>query len=429
MSAPESGQETPKEGGATQPVKRKFMNGWTRELEDLMADWADKAACYRWMHEKTSTLCQEKDNYFNYPIIILSGLTASANFALNSIVGDDKEMQKWAQIGLGGASLLTGILQTFMNKLGYAKNTEAHRVAGISWGKFNRQLCIEMNLHPDERMDSTNFLKMFRIELDRLIEQSPSIPELIIKQFNELFKNTPDVVKPEITGILQHTKVYKDTNSRLKRIAAEATVNLHYKRGVIKQLVSDDLEKKTRKFAIEETRKMVTEMFEQQKALNASVAAAAAAGRKRGDQPPSVAFAEKLKEERASELKEVAQTRAGAVAELRGRFKSDSSSSRVSARNVTFAKPGAVAWAETIPSEKEAVSAPLPTQPSEVPDVPAIEPQPQTIESLPLPNAASAASNAENTTIDTVITISEVGFHTPHVVEEDNPATNAAETT
>lgn len=297
-----SGAETP---------KKRFLNGWTSELEDLMADWADKAACYRWMHEKTSLLFQTRDRYFNIPIIILSGLTASANFALNSITGDDKELAKWAQLGLGGASLLTGITQTFMNMYAYAKHSEAHRVSGISWGKFNRLLCIEMNLHPDERMDSLNFLKMFRIELDRLIEQSPPIPEQIIEQFNKLFKNA-DVVKPEITGILQHTKVYKNTNERLKRIAAEATVALHYKRGVIKQMVMSDLEKKTRNVAIEEVRKIAREMFEEMSKQNTPKAKAPEI---------NITVGEKEREERAKEVSELAKAKARSVAELRGMFK------------------------------------------------------------------------------------------------------------
>jgi hypothetical protein len=417
-SAPESGQETPKDGESSKPqvIKKKFMNGWTKELEELMADWADKAACYRWMHEKTSVVYQSRDNSFNYPIIILSALIAGANFSLNSIVGDDKEAQKYAQIGLGGASMITGILQTIMNKLGYAKNMEAHRVAGISWGKFNRQLCIEMNLHPDERMDSGNFLKMFRIELDRLIEQSPPIPEEIIKQFNALFKNTPDVIKPEITGILQHTKVYKDTTSRLKRIAAEATINLHYKRGVIKQLVVDDLEKKTRQYAIEETRKIVTEMFEQQKALNVTASAAAAIGRRKSVQNPSTAFAEKLKEERKSELNEVAQSRAGAVAELRTRFKKESDQSS-SNRTVTFAR-SIKQWPEETSKEPQTaeVHQPEPESPPPPASTPTQQNQPQT------------QAQAEQTVIDTVITVTDAetasatgsGFHTPGFVESED---------
>ena len=336
-----SGQESPKDGASTSApmIKKRFHNGWTNELEDMMADWADKSACYRWMHEKTSILFGGRDRYFNIPVIILSGVTAGANFALNSIVGDDKELGKWAQLGLGGASLFAGIIQTLMNFYNYAKGSEAHRVAGISWGKFNRLLVIEMRLHPDERMDSFNFLKMFRIELDRLIEQSPVIPESIINDFNRLFKNV-DIVKPEITGILQHAKVYKDTGARLKRIAAEATIALHYKRGVIKQMVTDDLEGRTRAAAIEAAREVAEKMIHKQRGIiaaaitaeqsaKAAMAASSAAAAKPSPVVPKPtgtrAFVERQKQERQKELTTIATQKAGNVAELRARFKTQPS--------------------------------------------------------------------------------------------------------
>lgn len=380
-------------------IQKKFLNGWTSEVEDLMADWADKAACYRWMHEKTSAFCQQKDNYFNYPIIILSGLTASANFALNSIVGDDKQMQKWAQIGLGGASLITGILQTFMNKLGYAKNTEAHRVAGISWGKFNRLICIEMSLHPDERMDCHNFLKMFRVELDRLIEQSPIITEETIMKFNEIFKNTPDVVKPEIVGILQHTKVYKDSGARLKRIAAEATVALHFKRGVIKQLVVADLERKSRDVAIEEARKVAKEILDEERAKQAA---------KRGPAPAmgSAQLAEKLKEERTKEVEELSKTRAGAVSELKSRFMAAAGPKST----VHFANPVEQPPAPTAPaaSEKDTIDTVV------------------TIGEVKLEPHQEAPPVAENWAERTDTSLNLSGFQTPGTVVEES---EGAETT
>ena len=321
QDAPTDGTQTP---GGTQMVKKKFLNGWTHELEDLMADWADKAACYRWMHEQTSKQYQGRDRYFNIPVIILSGVTAGANFALGSIFEpDDITNKKWAQLGLGGASLITGIIQTLANFYGYAKGAEANRVVGISWGKFNRQLCIEMRVHPDERMDSTNFLNMFRIELDRLIEQSPVIPDNIIKEFNRLFKNT-EIVKPEITGILEHTRVYKDTGARLKRIAAEATVAIHYRKGILKQLVVDDLETKTRNTAIEEARKVAQEIFDKQKAqlveeTTKAVRAGAASTRATPIKAPSLV--ELAKAERQNEIQALAKENSGSVAALRDRFR------------------------------------------------------------------------------------------------------------
>jgi hypothetical protein len=312
MSVPESGIQSPigDDPSTPKPQKKKFLNGWTSDLEDLMADWADKAACYRWMHEKTHILYQSRDRYFNIPVIILSALTAGANFALNSIVGDDKEMQKWAQLGLGGASLTAGIIQTFMNFYNYAKGSEAHRVAAISWGKFNRLICIEMRLHPDERTDAFNFLKTFRIELDRLIEQSPSIPDSIIDNFNNLFKDNKDVVRPEITGILEHTDVYKDQNSRLKRIAAEAAITIHYKKGVIKQLVLEELEAKTRKTAIEAAREVAADVIKQQKAHSATLS--------RINRQGSVSMIQK--QERDKEIEEFRKENEGAVARLRNKF-------------------------------------------------------------------------------------------------------------
>ena len=224
---------------------KKFLNGWTREIEHLFAEWADKASCYRWMHEKTGRMYQTRDQGFMFPIIILSTVGGAANFAMNSI-SNDPEIQKYVQLGLGGLSIATGILTTIANRLGYASSSEAHRGASISWGKFNRLIVIELSLHPDERMDAFAFMKMFRVELDRLIEQSPTIPEAIINNFIYEFKEEVDLKKPDITGNLHHTQVFSDSGTRLKKMAEDAALTLNLKKGVLKQLVMDDLDSKIR---------------------------------------------------------------------------------------------------------------------------------------------------------------------------------------
>lgn len=224
---------------------KKYLNGWTRELENLFAEWADKASCYRWMHEKTGRMYQTRDQGFMFPIIILSTVGGAANFAMNSI-SNDPDIQKYIQLGLGGLSIATGILTTIANRLGYASSSEAHRGASISWGKFNRLIVIELSLHPDERMDAFAFMKMFRVELDRLIEQSPTIPEAIVNNFVYEFKEEVDLKKPDITGNLQHTRIFSDTGTRLKKMAEDAALTLNLKKGLLKQMVMDDLDSKIR---------------------------------------------------------------------------------------------------------------------------------------------------------------------------------------
>ena len=223
------------------PSKKKFKNGWTHEIEKLMAEWADKAVCYRWMHEKTERVFYNKDLSLMFPVIILSTVTGAANFALNSVVSDPT-MKNYVQLGLGGLSIVTGIISTIANRLAYSSGSEAHKGAAILWGKFQRLIAIELSLNPDERTECMFFLKMCRAELDRLIERSPTIPDSIIEACKKEFTQYPSVHIPEIVGSIETTSIYDDKNARLKKLAQEAAITISQKKGVLKQIVLDDLE-------------------------------------------------------------------------------------------------------------------------------------------------------------------------------------------
>ncbi len=232
------------EGATTpKPAMRKFHNGWNKQLETLVAEWADKASCYQWMHQKTEIRFQKNNYYFTIPVIIMSTLTGTANFATNSIVSTE-EQAKFVTFGIGAISLIAGIISTVANFLRYAQGSEAHRVAAISWGKFQRFISIELSLHPNERMDAMSFLKMGRIELDRLIEQSPPIPTRTVEEFHVAFRDKKDIRRPEIAGGIEHTKIFEDRDSRLAKVAAEAAYAIQQKKGLMRQLVMDDIDKR-----------------------------------------------------------------------------------------------------------------------------------------------------------------------------------------
>jgi hypothetical protein len=188
---------------------KNAITEWTTEKEDLLADWADVASCYRWMHNKVEKQASINNMWITIPVIVLSTLSGSASFMLNSITGNEPISQKYGQIGIGTISIFTGIITTLGNFLRYAQNSEANRVASIAWGKFHRQISIELALHPSERIDSIDFLKICRSELDRLIEQSPQIPDSIIKDFEKEFERIPNLQKPDIANGLERTKIYR----------------------------------------------------------------------------------------------------------------------------------------------------------------------------------------------------------------------------
>jgi hypothetical protein len=230
--------------GAIVPQPRKFQNGWTKAQEELMAEWADKAGCYRWLHDR----CEKKYSMFNMwitiPVIILSTLTGTANFAIDGFVPDgDESIKKYIQAGIGGVSIFAGILTTLGNFLRFAQGSESHRVAGIAWGKFQRQIAVELAISPNDRIDCMDFLKICRAELDRLIEQSPPVPDDIIREFEREFKNQNDIKKPDICHGLEHTKTFKDPSSRLRQLTAEAALTLFHKKRLLRHEILPDIEK------------------------------------------------------------------------------------------------------------------------------------------------------------------------------------------
>lgn len=227
--------------------KPKFHNGWTSEQEELMSKWADMGTCYRWLHDRCEKLFSKNNMSITIPVIILSTLTGTASVGLNTFVGNDPEAQKFGQITIGIVSLIAGILSTLGNFLRYAQLTESHRVAGISWGKFQRQIAVELSLHPNDRLDSMDFIKICRAELDRLIEQSPAIPDKIIELFTKEFKNLPQLKRPDIAHGIEHTEAFKATNERMKVLAGEASLFLLHKKKLLKEEIIPDIDNRLTK--------------------------------------------------------------------------------------------------------------------------------------------------------------------------------------
>jgi hypothetical protein len=236
---------TPKAGDLSGNAPKKFMNGWTKEQETLMAEWADIAGCYKWLNDRAEKVYSKSNMFITIPVIILSTLGGTANFAVDSFIPENQpEMKKYAAAGIGGISIFAGILTTLGNFFQYAQKSEAHRVASIAWGKFQRQVTVELAINPMERIEAMDFLKICRQDLDRLIEQSPPIPDPVIAQFEREFKTIPNLKVPDICHGIEHTRVYDSSKARLGKITAEAALHLKAKKKLLREDILPDLNEK-----------------------------------------------------------------------------------------------------------------------------------------------------------------------------------------
>ena len=200
--------------------KNELNSKWTREQELLLAEWAEKASCYRWLHGRAEKKYRRSNYAYTIPVIIMSTLTGTANFAMDSFVPE--EHKKTAMAAVGGVNILAGIISTLQNFLRYAELMESHRSSGVAWSKLGRDISIELALDPPRRKPARDFLNICRAEYDRLIEQSPLIDDIIINQFHSKFKNI-DINKPEMCNGLDKCEIYKPTKEEK---AAEMIANV-----------------------------------------------------------------------------------------------------------------------------------------------------------------------------------------------------------
>ena len=198
---------------------------WTEHHENILVEWADKATCYRWLHAKSHIDYSKANTWFTIPVIVMSTLTGTANFAQDRFPDSVKPV--FSSI-VGSVNIFAGILTTIQQFLKISEYNEAHRACSISWGKFYRNIKVELAKDPKERTNVKQLIKTQKEEFDRLMEISPPIGEKIIKRFKNEFCNEnspnydPDLKKPEICGALETTKnsVFKEKEAILDTATA-----------------------------------------------------------------------------------------------------------------------------------------------------------------------------------------------------------------
>ena len=217
---------------------------WTEDHENILVEWADKAMCYRWLHGRAHQLYSRANAWFTIPVIIMSTLTGTANFAQDKFSGATRE---YVVVAIGAVNILAGIITTIQQFLKVSELNEAHRVSSLSWDKFYRNIKVELAKSPKERTPAIQILKSSKEEFDRLMETSPAISTKVTKLFKSEFSCSSNrkkeleqelgerqaayksLKKPEICGTLESSKlsVYKGDKNLEKTIVSIKDARKH----------------------------------------------------------------------------------------------------------------------------------------------------------------------------------------------------------
>ncbi len=179
--------------------EKKLPKIWHPQQEKILKSWGEAAACYRYMHYQAYCSFKNLSMKFTIPLIIVSTITGTANFAQETF---PPTVQPFVPSAIGGLNLITAIATTIMQFLKINELMEGHRVASVQYGKISRTIRLELTLPLSERtLNGTVMIENMRAEYDRLIEQSPNVPKKMIDSFEREFPDDNAFFKPEIMHI------------------------------------------------------------------------------------------------------------------------------------------------------------------------------------------------------------------------------------
>jgi hypothetical protein len=157
---------------------KKEIIRWKETEEKILKSWADKGACYKIMHDRAHKKLWCLNAWFTIPVIIFSTLAGTGNFSQGSF---SDEWKLPVILLMGGINILSAIVSTISQFLGVAQSMEGHRISSIAWDKYSRKIQVELAKDNNSRSNINQFLPTCQEEYNRLIENSPSLPNDIIR--------------------------------------------------------------------------------------------------------------------------------------------------------------------------------------------------------------------------------------------------------
>lgn len=194
-------------------MSEEKIHVWHEQQEKILKEWSEISSCYRYMHDRAHGKFHTQNLWVALPVIVLSTVTGTANFAHEAF---PVEWKDYVPLAIGFLNLTAGLITTIGQFLRVSEKMEGHRAASISYSKLARNIQVELSLPiPERAIDGASFIMECRLQLDRLLEQSPDLDDQVIKQFEKKFRDH-DFYKPAIID-LRAIDVYKNDDEADKK--------------------------------------------------------------------------------------------------------------------------------------------------------------------------------------------------------------------
>jgi hypothetical protein len=181
---------------------------WTKQQEQLLVQWAEKASGYAWLHTRCVNYFRHRNLYISIPASIFGYIAGATTLLANPVITPTIK----GLIGISG--IAAGLLTNFQEMFTFKEESEKHKISSLRYLSFFREISCELSMAQSHRSTPGDFINMKRLEFDKMLEQSPTIPQSIADLFNTKFSHL-SFHKPDLVNGVQTIYPYKDNSPKI----------------------------------------------------------------------------------------------------------------------------------------------------------------------------------------------------------------------
>lgn len=173
---------------------------WNDNIEYLLKQWGEKAAGHRDIHLQNAKYWKRISNRITIPIILFSTVSS-----ITTITAVDFNDYAYWMYAAASVNVLTAFLTSVNKFLKPDEYFQKHLSSSKAFGKYYRNIQLELSVSRDYRQPSDTLSKWAKTEFDRLINEAPVISDEIIHLYdNKRFDNSdiPDINNDNYTIVI-----------------------------------------------------------------------------------------------------------------------------------------------------------------------------------------------------------------------------------
>jgi len=167
---------------------------YTLEEIELLTEWREKVGGWRWLHYESMNFYKKLNTRYVYASILLSTFAGAGSFTTGGSSNSMGISDRYVSYLIGGVNVVISLINSFQRFTKAAEKTELHASAAMQYAMIYRFIDTELQL--SEKHQRQDLIQYARQEIDRLLSQSPAVPDRVVKAFNNAFphaKHKPDV--------------------------------------------------------------------------------------------------------------------------------------------------------------------------------------------------------------------------------------------